>query len=220
MKKQILFLFVLCILAFLSSCGENQITPTNGKVFTIEYDHQISYNVLFGIDKSAIEQAFEQANTELDFEYDDEDLPNYWVRLDSLYEYYIEHVKRDSLGTVMYPGYLCCIQRVRNSWGNPLDQFWGFTYHLPTPRVGHSFVVLGNPTIPFECRAKVTIHELGHQRCIVTHLCLNDTTINPEHNDSTCVMGKGKIPTCTDKDLCNDPHFCQACRNAIGSVSW
>ena len=65
-----------------------------------------------------------------------------------------------------------------------------------------------------------TIHQLGHQRAGLTHLCLPDTTMNPAHSDSSCVMGQGEFAICTDFDLCWDPQFCENCRNALTNVSW
>lgn len=217
MKQGALIMILLSTTICLAGCDEPD--PTTGTLYEIEYDHQVNCDVL-SWGQSVVEDAFSQANTACDFRYDDTNLPNRWVRLDSLYEYYIAHVKRDTSGEVMHPAYLCGIERVRDSVGNPLDQYWGFTYYPPEPRVGCSFVVVGNPSLPFDCRVKVIIHELGHQRCIVTHLCLNDTTMHPAHNDSACVMGKGETAICTGKNLCSQPQFCAVCRSAIANVSW
>jgi hypothetical protein len=219
MKEKLLVLFLLGGLVLVWGCSETPVDQTNGRKFTLEYDHQVNCDVL-GWGKNEVEDAFQQANTTLEFEYDDIDLPNSWIRIDSLYEYYIAHVKRDSSGAVMYPGYLCSIERTCDAVGNPLDMFWGYTYSQTGPGIGHSFVVYGNPSLPYGCRAKVTIHELGHQRAGLTHLCLNDTTMNPAHNDSACVMGQGETATCTGMDLCSMPHFCANCRNAIGNIGW
>jgi hypothetical protein len=219
MRVGILILFLLESLVLLWGCDQKIPTTSNGRKFTIEYDHQINYDVL-NAEENLVKNAFTSANTTLDFKYDDTDLPNCWVRIDSLYEYYISHVKRDSTGSVMYPGYLCSIWRVCDEYGFPVDEYWGYTYYPPEPRVGHSFIVQGNPYLPIRCWAKTIIHELGHQRCIVTHLCLDDTTMNPAHDDSACVMGKDATAICTGWDLCNDPHFCGACCNSISNVSW
>jgi len=61
MKPKILLLFLMGGLIFVWGCGETQVTVTNGKTFTIEYDHQESYNV-FVYGTRAIDNAFEPAN--------------------------------------------------------------------------------------------------------------------------------------------------------------
>lgn len=69
---------------------------------------------------------------------------------------------------------------------------------------------------------KTPIHEMGHVRAKLSKLC--DTAfiyvMNPDHNDSSCVMGQGKIATCTDKDVSINPHFCDSCLTKLKKVIW
>jgi hypothetical protein len=92
----LMWLLVVAITASVCTCADPP-GPTEGRTYTIEYDHQMNYDVLLW-EKRPIEDAFAQAKTTLDFKYDNEELPDYWVRLDSLYEYYIAHVRRYSSG--------------------------------------------------------------------------------------------------------------------------
>jgi hypothetical protein len=215
MKKQILLLFVLCILAFLSSCGENQITLTDGKVFTIKYDHQISYDCLrYGTRN--IDNAFNEANTSLEFMYNDTLTDSYISEAD-LGSYFFEHVERDSTGVNRkYPGYLCGIRALLDSIsGDFLDTVAGES----TLGQGYSFVCTEVADFLWYLDKHI-IHELGHQRAALRHLCLTTDIMSPLHDDSACVMGQGETAICTGKDLTREPQFCPACLNTIKQVTW
>jgi hypothetical protein len=72
---------------------------------------------------------------------------------------------------------------------------------------------------------KSVIHELGHARAKLTHLCYfneEDSTWyqSSDHDDPACVMGQARIAPCTGYDLTVDPHFCPACCNRLKRVNW
>jgi hypothetical protein len=120
MKQKILILFLLGGLVLFCGCESKPVEQTNGRTFTIEYDHQVSYDCfVWGTRK--VEKAFEQANTTLQFVYDDT-LVDSLVKVDSLGRYYFNHVKRDSTGyQALYKGYLCAIKAVCDNNGVKLD---------------------------------------------------------------------------------------------------
>jgi len=215
MKQKILLLFLLGGLVFVSGCGETPVTVTNGNTFTIEYDHQVSYDCLmYGTRK--VDNAFDEANTALEFVSDDT-LEDCYISEADLRLYFFNHVERDSTGVNRkYPGYLCGIQGLLDSIsGEVLDTVAGES----TQGQGYSFVCVQVTGFGLYLD-KAIIHELGHQRASLSHLCLDANTMNPAHNDSSCVMGQRETAICTGKDLTWDPHFCPACRNTIKNVSW
>lgn len=217
MKEKLLVLCLLVGLILVWGCSPTPIAETDGRKFTLEYDHQLSYDA-FAWGKNKVENAFEEANTTLEFVYNDT-LPDSLIRVDSLGRYYLNHVERDSTGVqALYEGYLCGIKGVCDNNGVDLDTLWGATSGYPGP-YSWSFICMDSE-LPGGCVQKTIIHELGHQRAGLTHLCLPDTTMNPAHSDSSCVMGQGEFAICTDFDLCWDPQFCENCRNALTNVSW
>jgi uncharacterized protein Usg len=218
MKQKFLLLFLLGGLILVWGCGQNPPGPTNGKTFTIEYDHQVSYDC-FVWGRTDVENAFKVANTVLEFINDDTDLPDSSVKFSQLLSYYQGHVDTNANGTPVYEGYLCGIEALTDDNGNVLDIYWGATYYLPGP-YSHSFICMH--IVPAGCDNKTIIHELGHQRAGLPHLCWDDsnTVMNPFHTGNDCVMGKDRFSTCTGANLCSNPHFCIGCRESLKSVSW
>lgn len=200
-------------------CGENPVDQTYGKKFTIEYDHQISYECFPWSDgPERARKAFKKADTELDIKYDQITLTDSLIKLSQRLIYHNDHRQWEEPNTPVYPGYLCGIKAFTYENGVTIDSIAGWTYYSSSsPR--WSFVC-GLVTPDWSFRDKTTIHELGHQRVNLSHLCIDQYTINPDHNTDNCVMGQGAIASCTNKDLTNNPEFCGNCCNAIKSVSW
>ena len=65
-------------------------------------------------------------------------------------------------------------------------------------------------------RMKVLIHELGHQRTTLTHLCEDRSN----HDRDDCVMGQGIISPCTGKNLINTPRFCPKDELKLRDITW
>lgn len=215
MKQNIWILFLLGGFILGLGCSENTVDQTYGRNFTIEYDHQEDCDINY-LARNSATSAFNAANTTLEFKFNDTLLPCYISEAD-LRLYYFYHVQRDSTGMgTKYPGYLCSILAIQDSiTGEMIDTLAGKS----TLGQGYSFVCY--EVTSFESYlSKTAIHELGHQRGSLSHLCLNANTMNPAHNDSSCVMGQGQTATCTGKDLIWEPHFCPICRNTIKNVSW
>lgn len=194
---------------------EKQIEPTNGKTFTIEYDHQVSYDCLRDGTRK-VDNAFKEANSPLEFVPDDT-LADEYISEADLGSYFFNHVERDSAGVNRkYPGYLCGIQALLDSIsGGVLDTVAGQS----TMGQGYSFICVQVADFLWYLDKHI-IHELGHQRAGLSHLCLNANKMNPAHNDSSCVMGQSETAICTGKDLTWEPHFCPACLNTIRNVTW
>ena len=188
--------------------------PTTGRLYEIEYDHQMSYDCLeYGTRR--VDDAFNEANTYLDFVPSDS-LSDEYISEADLGLYYFNQVEVDTAtGYRKHPGYLCGIRAVLDSIGGEiLDTVAGES----TLGQGYSFVCVEVADYLWYLDEYI-IHELGHQRAALTHLCLNESTMSPAHDDSACVMGSGERAVCTGKDLAW-ASFCPACRNAISNVTW
>jgi len=215
MKQKIWILFLIGGWMLVQACDENPPVQTHSKTFTIEYDHQESCDI-HSLARNTAVTAFQQANTTLEFIFNDT-LVDCYISEADLWAYFFYHVLRDSTGVNRkYPGYLCSILAIQDSIsGEVIDTL-----------VGESTLGQGWSFVCYEVTGfgsylnKATTHELGHQRGSLSHLCLNASTMNPAHNDSSCVMGQDRVAICTDKDLTWDPHFCPNCRNTIKNVSW
>jgi len=66
---------------------------------------------------------------------------------------------------------------------------------------------------------KCVIHELGHARALLSHLCVG-SSMSPEHDLEDCVMAQGRYAQCTGWDVTQNLHFCNMCLNNIHAVKW
>ena len=216
MKQKILILFLLSGVISISRCGE-QIEPTNGKTFTIEYDRQVSWTCfLWGLDRT--NEAFKKAETTLKIIYDDTTLTDSLVKFSDRSRYHQEHRQLDENGYGVYPGYLCGIEAFTQDDGTIIDTLAGRTWP-GGPKRGWSFVC-GCVAWGHNIRDKTAIHELGHQRANLTHLCLDEFNMSGNHNAPNCVMGHGEIAICTGENLTLYPEFCDYCCAEIKVIDW
>jgi hypothetical protein len=205
------------IMAWVSSSINSHVGIYVGNPFTIEYDHQQSFDV-FPQGPGAVEKAFKYGFTYLDIIYDTQDtLENNCILYDSLATYYRMHVQKSG-GNPLFPGYLCGVEEFVDGTGYVIDTILGAS----TRGKGFTFIAvqlasqleLGDPL------DAVTIHELGHHRAELPHLC-SSTGMNPFHNDSACVMSNSfPVATCTGKNVVVNAHFCPACSDSLKKITW
>lgn len=214
MKEKLLILLVGLILVW--GCSET-IVETDGRKFTIEYDHQESWTCFpWGLDRP--QNAFDEANTVLDIIYDDITLTDSLVKYSQRFAYVKAHRQLDADSNGVYPGYLCGIKAFSEEDGTIIDTLAGRTWPAG-PKQGWS-LVCGWVAYSWNFRDATAIHELGHQRANLTHLCLDEFTMSPDHNAPNCVMGQGEVAICTGEDLTTHPEFCGYCCNRIEVVDW
>ena len=159
--------------------------------------------------------AFEEAGTVLELVYDDT-VEDARVRLSDRFVYHNTNRGWLEPGNPVYPYYLCGIEAFTYDNGVIIDSIAGWTYHQTTnPR--WSFVC-GWVAWGWNSRDKAAIHELGHQIADLTHLCLNETQMNPLHDAEDCVMGQRDTAVCTGKCLTSFPQFWPACRLRLTQV--
>jgi hypothetical protein len=124
MKRKIWILFCLGGLIVLSGCGETPVTVTNGKTFTIEYDHQQSWTCFeWGLNRT--QDAFKKANTTLNIVRDNTELTDSLVKFSDRFNYVAAYRKLDEFGDVFYPGYLCGIEAFVYENGTIIDTLAG-----------------------------------------------------------------------------------------------
>jgi hypothetical protein len=217
MKGKISVFFLLVALVFVWGCEIKPPTPTDGGKFTLEYDHEESWTCFpWGLDRA--QNAFYETNTVLDIIYDDTTLTDALVGYLQRFTYHDTHRQWDENNDGVYPGYLCGIKGFADTLGQLIDTIAGLTW-MDVPYHCFSFVC-GYVAYSWNYRDKTAIHELGHQRAHLSHLCIDDYTMNPDHNAEDCVMGNGEVAICTNQNLTMHPEFCGNCCNAIKGVSW
>ena len=215
MKEKLLVLFLLVGLILVWGCGSTPTTQTNGRKFTLEYDHQESWTCFpWGLERP--KKAFEEASTVLNVVYDNTTLTDSLIPYLDRFKYHIAHRQWDADSNCVYPGYLCGIKAYANEIGVLIDTIAGLTW-MDIPRFSY---VCGYVASSWNYRDKTAIHELGHQRARLSHLCLDEYSMNPDHNAEDCVMGNGELAICTGENLVFYPEFCPACRDRIKAVDW
>lgn len=200
-------------------------TPDPRRTYSMEYDHMLTYDVFAYPGQQRAEAAFSAANTDLAIHFSDIIVPAVMWPYDSV-QYYYDDYWTQVAGRLVYKTYMIAIM---DAWDKPPQPGGGVligeTRGGRMEGVAHSIIfvqairdVYGGDQ---NMESKTTIHEIGHMRAIASELCdENGVFMNPDHNDSSCVMGQGKIATCTDKDLSINPHFCPMCIDKIKKVSW
>jgi hypothetical protein len=218
MKSGITALLLVSITTLLFGCEINDPSYTGEINFTLEYDHQESWECFpFGLSRALT--AFDKADTFLDVVTDNTDLPDMLVPFveRQTYVYHHRQLDQDSMG--VYPGYLCGIKAFADEYGIIIDTLLGLT-RVAGPGKGWSFVCSRNCDTGL-LTDKTAIHELGHQRANLQHLCLDFGTMDTlHHNAVNCVMGHGAIATCTAEDLISYPEFCDYCCDALRAQGW
>lgn len=211
-------LIMLLVSGTIAICDCSPPTTSTGRRYQIEYDHQVNQTCFpWGLDRA--KHAFVKAKTDLDIIYDDETLADELVRLSDRFNYVADH--RQLIGSNgVYPAYLCGIRQFSEDDGTLIDTIAGRTWPAGANK-GWSLVCSWLAfNHGWNYMDKVAIHELGHQRTDLTHLCLDDFNMSPDHSAVNCVMGWGPTAKCTGRDLTLNPEFCDYCCDAIRMVSW
>jgi hypothetical protein len=221
------------------SCKEpaddkTQVDGDTTRTFQMEYDHMVGYDVFASPGESYIRQAFDAASTKLDVTFSDGNIePAIW-KFDSLGYYYSNYWTTQyipGVGTrLVYKSYLIAI---KDAWNKPPETkdviMLGYTPKNDRGIEGIAqsviFVQAIRDNYPGVTRMeyKVTIHEMGHARVDLTHLCLDSDPYVMNDNDhdlDDCVMGQGQVAPCTNMDLSINLHFCPKCRGKLKGVTW
>lgn len=195
--------------------------PEGSTIFNPEYDY-MQYCDLFYAGDDFVCNAFAPCYTDLQFHYDDE-LPPQSVRFDGLTFFVYQTSDLEENGEFSYKSYLLSIA---DAYEKPTGEVLGYTANAGDE--GYAFTVIFVDAID-SCYPndpsmieKTTVHELGHMRADLPHLCFDTypTIQNSFHNSSSCVMGTGEISTCTYIDLTQNLHFCDSCCLYLGYVNW
>ena len=215
---------------FWGSPGDVTEQPPDGRtIFFPEYDYMEGYDV-FQYGQTYAINAFDPCNTDFWAFYDEVITPVRQIRWDSIGWYVVNQWSRTTGGSnpsFDYKAYMCAI---KDAYDRPPGESGTLAYTVDGGAEGYTWSVIFVQAItdrfPGDQGAieHTTIHEMGHMRADLTHLCYTlDSVIwlmSPDHDDSSCVMGEEKISRCTNKDLSINPHFCPACCGRIMHVQW
>lgn len=221
MSKIILSISILTIIIILSNCSKKPEDEYSRVTYEVEFDHQVSADIIAAAGQGAFENkvgnAFDRAEDGArtfvslradDASFNNRALPDEIIPYDEIGLYTATH-RRLNGSTPEIPGYLVLLKDVSNQ-PNPNEN--GYSVVGPS---GWSILVWDKCGSTEE-RIKVIIHELGHQRTSLTHLC----EYPGNHNRDDCVMGQGIIASCTGENLVNNPRFCNTCELKIRTITW
>jgi len=195
----------------------------------MEYDCQISYNV-FGGGTQKADSAFSPANTDVWVNYSEEGLTDSIVNWPKVTAYMSWHWELISgpveLGypKLRYSSYMMAMQDATEKPSDEGEEILGCTFSPGA--CGYTCAVIFVQAIKNSFPEDqnmidyVPIHEMGHMRGTLTHLCDEYGMMRSEHNDSSCVMGQDKFAICTGKDVSANPHFCPMCIEKLKQVLW
>jgi hypothetical protein len=218
------FLIILT-LAMEISCWEtsDDKTEVDGDttlIFYMEYDHMWSYDVLENDGEQRLRDAFSPSGTELIIHVSN------WID-DEVWDYrdldsvYVPMYADRTNGLFDHKCYLLAMGEVTNL---PVPDIGGATRDDGQPGKVRSFIFVHNIREYYpdyeKMVHKVTIHEMGHARANLSHLCQADGTMSPDHDVPDCIMAQGRWASCTGFDVTLELRFCNMCRERISNVSW
>lgn len=204
-------------------------TPPDSRTwYTPEYDYKAGYDV-FTLYQVAV-NAFASCRTDLSITFDDVITPAEEVRYDSI-GWIMDYYSQTTGG--IDPQFACgsYLLAIKDAYNKPsipgLGEILGVTFDTGS---GYAWAAIFVQAImdnyPGDERMliKTAIHEMGHMRAYLSHLCYSPDTLHwymsSDHDDVSCVMGTGKIAMCTGQDLTVNPHFCPKCCDRLGQVGW
>jgi hypothetical protein len=184
--------------------------------FNVEYDWVHDWDVLVSHSDEYVTDAFGDAKTALWIN-KDEDLGDLVCEYDSLESY--AKLWGDTLedGKWARTCYMVSLGYVE---GLPSGGLFGETAWPGQKGKATVFIFMQRINCYYQNNAKVNawcvIHELGHGRARLTHLCEQEE----DHDSYDCVMSQDKIAWCTNRDVTGKLDFCDKCRDKIRSVRW
>jgi hypothetical protein len=206
-------------------------TPPDGRSsFYPEYDYMDAYDA-FAYGTARAVNAFAPCGTDLNVFFDEVITPAQVLHYDSVGYFMMQHAQLTGSpdAQFVYKSYLLAIEDAHHKpvLPPPFGEILGRTYDTGS---GYAWAVIFVQAIIDEYPGypdmidKTAIHEMGHMRADLTHLCYTPDSVNwymsPYHDDSSCVMGQARISLCTNKDLATNPHFCPACCGRLKQVQW
>jgi len=207
--------------------GSTSETPQDeSSWFQPEYDFMFGYNVFPNFDVTCVADVFAACNTYFDIVSSDIIYPAESVAFDSLLNYAYHHSIKVN-GELINGAYILALP---DAPGKPNSNALGVTISPGDPGIAASFIFVQAVRDAYPGDASkieyAVIHECGHLRANLSHLCSETSPgsgvweVNPDHNDSRCVMSNWPYSSCTLYDVTVNPHFCPADRERIKKVTW
>lgn len=203
--------------------------PDPWRIFSMEYDCQISYDIFSHGEWYKVDSVFSAAKTNLSIHWSELSLDNGTCNYDSVQYYIWPHIeKTDTTPSQMikWKSYMMAMQDAYNKHDPPgittigwkTGEGGGYTMCVVfVQAIRDNFFGLDQEIMEI----KTATHEMGHMRANLTDLCDPLTLrIDPNHDDYSCVMGHSKIDPCTGQDVASNPHFCPMCISKLKPIFW
>ncbi|MEK7775479.1 MAG: hypothetical protein AAB305_06305 [Candidatus Zixiibacteriota bacterium] len=226
-------ILIIVLIRWTVGCSNPQeVTPDGFTVFAVEYDYMTGCNVFTG--ETAGEEyplpAFASCKTSLKIVYDEVITTVVYpdFNQNGLLNYVLDHAQA-SLGPPVdfyYDHYLIGMANAYNKPGEGYFATFAYTMswteqeggdHIRCTAIFNDEIQTNGGSNKPATLKKTVIHELGHNRAALQHLCkLNSSNSgwvqdSLLHNDPGCVMGVGITSLCSSTDLTANPHFCTIC---------
>ena len=193
-----------------------------------EYDYSPDCNIFPSNNYTYVGAAFDDANINFSAYFDDNLGAQYPQNEADLYAIAEQYAQKESDGSYVYELYLVSVNTYSNSstLGGTLGD--GQSHHALCAIFYdniRSFASSNNPPLDQAVlRQGTVIHELGHGRGRLTHLCENTAAHNSPWEGGTCIMADNfPRPSClepTDKGPLDLIGFCGKCIDTLKQVSW
>lgn len=228
-RQKLKLLVLLLLVGLFTSCWDSdpddytEQPPDGRSCFQPEYDYMEGYDV-FQYGQTYAINAFDPCNTDFWAFQDEVITPAVEIDFNELYYYMRDHAQIYDDSTFVYKAQLLGMPKALNVPGGLVPT--GITMRDTLGYIRSAIFVQNIRDLGGDVQSmleKVVIHELGHMRGDLTHLCYEsggNWYQSPDHNDEACVMGQGRISYCTGRDLTANPHFCPACCARLKRVNW
>lgn len=203
-------------------------TPDPRRTYMTEYDCQISSNILSPAGrKERLQLAFDQANTDLEIVYSEEYIPDTVVswELKGMYMSWHWHTTGGPDPRFVFKSYTISVCSLSNV---PPDEGVVLGWSSGRGMEGLAMGMILTGTIRFvympsdSMEIKVLLHEWGHMRDNLPHLCLSagGGMDFDNHNQQDCLMAQTEIAECTGQWVDRNMHFCGICLDKLKKVTW
>ena len=232
--KLILMFLPIAFLTVVGGCDENQnpndyaVQPPDENLwFQPEYDYMFVYpnsiNIFPNSDCSYVTDVFSTCYTDVSYwpgGINDSEVVDY----SDLYRYAENNSLKNQFGELINGAYILALPDALNK---PDPEALGITINGGQKGIAASFIFVQAIRDEYPGNISIieyaVIHEIGHLRADLTHLCEpvgEEWVMSADHNHNRCVMANGPYSPCTLYWVNTNPLFCDKCRERIWSVDW
>lgn len=232
--QHLLGILIVVLWAMLSGCprkdqNKTQTEPDVERIFRTEYDCQLSYNILSPQWRGErVQEAFDPANTTLDIVRDEETLTDSIVSWDDKGLYMSWHWTMTSYPDLRlyYKSYTISVWILDQIPEEPGEFTLAWAAGMGVEAEAMGMILTGRIrdlfSPPDSMEIKVLLHEWGHMRADLPHLCLPDggPMDVDNHDQPDCLMAQSEVAQCTGEPIDQNMHFCGRCIENLKAVVW